>query len=62
MGYYDVKSKDKDVLIGREIYDNSLYGRRGFRDDQIGIEETKLWREIFKEIGCAARQAVEKHT
>ncbi len=58
MGYNDVRSKDKNVQLGKKIYDDALYGRRGFRDDQLGIEETKLWREIFADIGKAARNWV----
>ena len=58
MGIANVRSKNKDVLLGKEIYTNSLENRRGFRDDQLGIEQTSLWTEIFKEIGKAARKAI----
>lgn len=57
-GIAHVRSKDKDVQLGKKIYEEALEGRRGFRDDQLGIEETALWTEIFRDIGKAARKHV----
>jgi hypothetical protein len=36
----------------------ALSGRRGFRDDQLGIEGPELWDEIFEEMGRTAIAAV----
>lgn len=62
MGYYDpliTESKNKNVRLGRKIYMAALSGRRGFRDDQLGIEDAEIWKEIFTELGKLARAAVE---
>ena len=40
--------------IGGVIYMEALKGRRGFRDDQIGIDEPEIWAEIFEHIGSVA--------
>jgi len=38
--------------IGRKIYHEALSGRRGFRDDHIGIDSgDDLWLEIFGDVG-----------
>ena len=58
MGYYDVPKGNKDREIGRKIYMKALSGRRGFRDDQLGIEDVDIWIKIFEAIGKAARVAV----
>ena len=42
--------------LGRRIYSLALSDRRGFRDDQLGIEEPDTWAEIFDSIGQAARR------
>lgn len=52
--YYDDIGTDKQKL-GRKIYHEALSGRRGFRDDQLGIDsEDEIWLEIFEAIGDAA--------
>lgn len=56
-GYTDVPFGNEDRELGRQIYDEALYGRRGFRDDQLGIEDEEVWAEIFEHIGSAAREA-----
>lgn len=58
MSYYDLPEGDPDQEIGREIYMAALHGRRGFRYDQLGIEDTDIWAEIFQEMGRAARAAL----
>lgn len=58
MSYHDLPKGNADREIGREIYMKVLDGRRGFRYDQLGIEDTKIWAEIFEAMGKAARAAV----
>jgi len=59
MSYYDVPKGNKDREIGRKIYMDALSGRRGFRDDQIGIEDEEIWAEIFEEIGKVAQEVIK---
>lgn len=59
MSYYDVPKGNKDREIGRRIYMNALSDRRGFRDDQLNIEDTEIWAEIFEAIGREARLALK---
>lgn len=41
--------------LGRKIYHKSLAGRRGFRNDQLGIPSyDDIWLEIFEAIGESA--------
>lgn len=61
MSYYDegiVNSSDDDIRLGRKIYMAALAHRRGFRYDQLGIDDVEVWEEIFKELGQLARAAV----
>lgn len=60
MGYYDVPEgkPGSDLEVGRKIYMDALSDRRGFRDDQIGIEDEEIWTEIFEAIGKVARAAL----
>lgn len=60
MSYYDLSKGNADREIGREIYMKVLDGRRGFRYDQLGIEDVDIWAEIFEEMGEAARAAVSR--
>lgn len=60
MGYYDVPKGDANRELGRKIYMKALSGRRGFRDDQLGIEDEEIWAEIFEELGKVARAAVSR--
>ena len=41
--------------LGRKIYNEALYDRRGFRPDQMGIEDEDTWDEIYESIGQAAQ-------
>ena len=61
MSYYDVPdgAPGSDLEIGRKIYMDALEDRRGFRYDQLGIEDADIWAEIFEAIGVAARAAVQ---
>jgi hypothetical protein len=60
MSYYDVPEGNSDLELGRKIYMDVLSGRRGFRDDQLGIEDAEIWAEIFEEMGKVARAAVSR--
>lgn len=60
MSYHDVPKGGPEREIGRKIYMKALSGRRGFRDDQLGIEDEEIWAEIFEEIGKVARAAVSR--
>lgn len=58
MGYWDPKvteSKNKNVQLGRKIYMLALCGRRGFREDQLGISDAEIWLEIFEHMGKVAK-------
>lgn len=61
MSYHDVPKGNADRELGRKIYMDVLEDRRGFRDDQIGIEDPEIWAEIFEEMGKVARAAVPSH-
>ena len=56
MGYYELEGGTPDFELGRKIYMDALSDRRGFRDDQLGIEDPEIWREIFEHIGRSARE------
>ena len=62
MSYFDLPKGSPDQELGRAIYMNALHHRRGFRYDQIGIEDEEIWCEIFTEMGQAARAALEGST
>jgi hypothetical protein len=66
MSYYDSNDDDQPVGIntfnrdlGRHIYKAALGHRRGFRNDQIGIDDPEMWAEIFEEMGAVAREFLE---
>lgn len=58
MSYYDVPEGNADLELGRKIYMEVLDDRRGFRYDQLGIEDPAIWAEIFEEMGKVARAAL----
>lgn len=58
MGYYDVPPGNANRELGRKIYLKALSDRRGFRDDQLGIDDPDIWAEIFENIGKIARRAI----
>lgn len=60
MSYHDLPVGSVDQEIGRFIYMKVLDDRRGFRYDQLGIEDVDTWAEIFEEMGKAARAAVAR--
>ena len=60
MSYYDLGEGNEDLELGRVIYMKALSGRRGFRDDQLGIEDAATWAEIFEHIGKVARAELLK--
>lgn len=60
MSYHDLPKGNADREIGREIYMKVLDDRRGFRYDQLGIEDVEIWAEIFEAMGKVARAAVSR--
>lgn len=58
MSYYKVRKGSPDRELGRKIYMEALSCRRGFRDDQLGIEDPEIWAEIFEHIGKVARAGI----
>jgi hypothetical protein len=58
MSYHELPEGDMDRELGRKIYMEALEDRRGFRYDQLGIEDVDIWAEIFDAIGKAARKAI----
>lgn len=59
MSYHDLPEGNADRELGRKIYMDALEDRRGFRYDQLGIEDVDIWAEIFEAIGAAARRHSE---
>jgi len=53
MSYDDGSSlpETRARTVGRKIYEAALADRRGFRDDQLGIEDPDIWAGIFRSIG-----------
>lgn len=45
--------------IGSRIYDAVLSDRRGFRQDQLGIDDD-IWEEIMDELGDAIVNEAER--
>lgn len=60
MSYHDFEPKTVAGQIGKAIYMDCLDGRRGFRYDQLGIDDDDIWTEIFEEIGQKAIIEVQK--
>lgn len=60
MSYYDVPKGNADRELGRRLYMNVLSDRRGFRYDQLGIEDEDIWAEIFESLGKEARLAIAR--
>ena len=58
MSYHDFTPTSREGKIGQTIYLDALDDRRGFRYDQIGIDDDAIWEEIFEAIGKAAINAV----
>jgi hypothetical protein len=61
MSYHDFTPKSREGKIGKAIYLKALDDRRGFRYDQLGIDDDEIWTEIFEAIGSAAIKAVRGH-
>ena len=60
MDFFWDEITDHEQRVGRSIYMSALYGRRGFRDDQLGIpSDDEVWADIFAHIGRAAIFAVK---
>lgn len=48
---------DTARTLGEKIYKEALRDRRGFREDQLGIDvQDEIWNEIFEAMGRAALQ------
>jgi len=58
MSYHDFTPKTREGQIGKAIYLGALDDRRGFRYDQLGIHDDKIWEEIFESIGVVAVKSV----
>jgi hypothetical protein len=58
MSYHDFTPNSREGKIGQKIYLAALDDRRGFRYDQLGIDDDDIWTEIFEAIGVAAIEAV----
>lgn len=50
----------KALELGREIYKKALRDRRGFREDQLGIEDDDIWNEIFESMGSVALSSLHQ--
>ena len=61
MSYHDFTPSTREGKIGQAIYLKALDDRRGFRYDQLGIDDDKIWTEIFESMGRAALDAVKAH-
>ena len=59
MSYHETMPITREGRIGKAIYMAALADRRGFRDDQIGIDDAAIWLEIFEELGSFAIKMVE---
>lgn len=62
MSYHDFTPESREGKIGKAIYLESLDDRRGFRYDQLGIDDDDIWTEIFEHMGREAIKAVEAHS
>lgn len=58
MSYHDFTPTTRAGKIGKAIYLKALDDRRGFRYDQLGIDDDDIWNEIFEAIGNEALKAV----
>lgn len=59
---YNSRPKTRAGKIGKQIYEDALSDRRGYRQDQIGIPANdEVWQEIFEAIGEHAIAAIAKH-
>ncbi len=54
MSYHDFEPGSFAGKLGQRIYLKALDDRRGFRYDQIGIDDDEIWTEIFEHIGREA--------
>lgn len=61
MSYHDFTPKTRAGKIGKAIYLKALDDRRGFRYDQLGIDDDPLWEEIFEHMGKEAIAALKKY-
>lgn len=59
VSYHDFTPKTEAGRIGKAIYLEALDDWRGFRYDQLGIEDDELWEEIFEAMGEAALKAIK---
>lgn len=61
MSYHDFTPRTRRGKIGKAIYLSALDDRRGFRYDQLGIDDDAIWKEIFEAMGDAAIRAVKEN-
>lgn len=60
MSYHDFTPTSREGKIGQAIYLEALDDRRGFRYDQLEIDDDSLWTEIFEAMGLEAIKAAER--
>ncbi len=60
MSYHDFTPKTRAGKIGKAIYLKALDDRRGFRYDQLGIDDDEIRTEIFEAMGQVAIDEVVK--
>ena len=60
MSYHDFTPSTREGKIGQAIYLKALDDRRGFRYDQLGIDDDAIWIEIFEAMGRAALDAIDR--
>lgn len=51
------KSPSYYAYLGKKIYTGALEGRRGFRQDQLGIDDD-VWDDIMADLGFEAIEVV----
>lgn len=62
MSYHDFTPTTREGRIGKAIYLGALDDRRGFRYDQLGLDDDEIWKEIFEDIGRKAIAAIKKYS
>lgn len=58
MSIYTANPETREGRIGKQIYQNALYDRKGFHEDDIDDE---IWIEIFEHMGREALGAIDDH-
>ena len=56
MSFWETTPKTTEAIIGKKIYSEALYDRKGFHEDEI---DDDIWQEIFVAMGESAIRAVK---